>query len=946
MFPESTPPLMTSQTSELLARWRQLRQQGQSVTPEELCHDCPELLASLRPLLDDLPPLTPAMMRQQLGPPQVAGYEILGELGRGGMGVVFRARHMRLNRIVALKMILGGSLAGPEELIRFRTEAEAVARLQHPNIVQIHEIGEHQGQPYFSLEFCAAGSLATHIRGIVLPPLEAARLVETLARAMQVAHQHDIVHRDLKPANVLLVYRPGALGQRPGSNTEVPTERLKPESRGSNPDNQWPAAVKISDFGLAKRLDNDASQTQTGAVLGTPSYMAPEQARGALKEVGPHTDIYALGALLYELLTTRPPFLAAAVVDTLNLVEHQDPVPPSQLQPKIPRDLETICLKCLQKEPARRYANAEALAEDLRRFQAGEPIVARPVGRLERAWKWTKRRPAVTALSAALLLAVVIGFALVTWKWQEETAARHLAESREREADKARENEKLARTDAEKQRKEADRQKQQALEKSEITLRYFGRAQDAVKKLMTEASNDTLKNEPRFEQVRKALLEKALAYYQEFLHEQSDDPTLRLTTAAAFRDVGDIHQQLGSKQKAKDAYLTSVKMLQALKHEFPKVPEYRQDLAMSCNNLGVLLRATGQAADAEKLHREAYDLRKQLVKDFPTVAAYRADLARSCNNLGVLLWDRQEIQEAEKLYREARDHYQALAAADLLHTLVTGFPGVEAYRQDLAMSCNNLAVLLEKTNHFGAAEELHRQAYQLRRRLVDGSPTMAAYRQDLATTCNNLGNLLLRSGAEPLEAEKLYREASELYQQLVKDFPSVAAYREDLAMSCSNLAMLLENTDRLVDAAKLHRQAYELRKQLVKEFTTVAAYAKDLAQSSKNLAVCCVELGQHAGAARALETLAKLPDQDAESLHAAAVLLARCVLLAAKDSALSRSQRQQLTIGYVEQAITVLKHAIANGFRDVGDLKANPVFAPLRQHEGFQALIRGLPDGK
>ena len=260
--------------------------------------------------------------------PVLPGYEILGVLGRGGMGVVYKARQTQLKRVVALKMILAGAQAGTSELARFRTEAEAVARLQHPHIVQIYEIADHEGRPYFSLEFVDGGTLAKQLAGAPQPPRDSARLLHTLAGAMDAAHQAGIVHRDLKPANILLAGAGPALGQY------VP---------------------KIADFGLAKQLDTDSSQTQTGAIMGTPSYMAPEQANGQINRIGPATDVYALGAMLYELLTGRPPFRGAAMLDTLEQVRTREPVSPRELQPSTPRDLETICLKCLQKEPAKRY---------------------------------------------------------------------------------------------------------------------------------------------------------------------------------------------------------------------------------------------------------------------------------------------------------------------------------------------------------------------------------------------------------------------------------------------------------------------------------------------------------------------------------------------------------------------------------------------------------------
>jgi WD40 repeat protein/serine/threonine protein kinase len=327
------------------------------------------------------------------------GYQILGLLGRGGMGAVYRAVQLGLGRPVAVKMILAGTDADDADRERFRAEALAVARLQHPNIVQIFEVGEHDGRPWFSMELVEGGSLQQQAGGTPQDPRQAAALVETIARAVHAAHQRGIVHRDLKPANILLAG--GGAAHPPGA-----------EAQGLHPLGLSTAQPKITDFGLAKRLDADSRLTQTGAVMGTPSYMAPEQAGGNNKEVGPPADIYALGAILYELLTGRPPFQAANILDTLVLVRTQEPVPPRRLQPKTPRDLETICLKCLQKAPARRYATAEELADDLRRFLAGETIRARPAGAVERLWRWRQRNPVVANLAAGLLLALVAGIAV------------------------------------------------------------------------------------------------------------------------------------------------------------------------------------------------------------------------------------------------------------------------------------------------------------------------------------------------------------------------------------------------------------------------------------------------------------------------------------------------------------------------------------------------------
>jgi hypothetical protein len=329
--------------------------------------------------------------------PCLPGYSVEGVLGRGGMGVVYRARHLALNRPVALKMIRAGASSSASALARFRSEAQAAARLQHPNIVQIYEVGEHDGLPYCALELVEGGSLAAKVGKERPAPREAARLVEVLAGAMHFAHCRNVVHRDLKPANVLLAAD---------------------------------GTPKVTDFGLARQLDTDSGQTRPGVVMGTPSYMAPEQASGQSSTAGPPADVYALGAILYTLLTGQPPFRGTTSLETLDQVRHQGPVPPSRLVSGVPRDLETICLKCLAKEPDRRYASAQELAEDLRHFQNGEPVRARPVGPGERLWRWARRNPAVAALVAVIHVLALAGIVGIVWQWREAVTARGQAQSR------------------------------------------------------------------------------------------------------------------------------------------------------------------------------------------------------------------------------------------------------------------------------------------------------------------------------------------------------------------------------------------------------------------------------------------------------------------------------------------------------------------------------------
>jgi serine/threonine-protein kinase len=382
-------------------------------TPEEACRSCPELLPEVRAGWQRLrslraevgaffppPPVADAAAPSLLPTaelPRIRGYEVQEVLGRGGMGVVYKAWHHRLQRPVAVKVLLAGVYAQPQELERFLREAETVAGLRHANIVQVHEAGDVDGWPYFTMEFVEGGSLAQKQAGTPQPARQAAALVAGVAEAVRAAHQRGIVHRDLKPGNILLTAD---------------------------------GTPKITDFGLARRLEGTAGLTQSGAPVGTPSYMAPEQAEGKSCDVGPTADTYALGAILYELLSGRPPFRAETAAETLRQVVSQDPVPPSRLNAAVPRDLDTICLKCLRKQPVQRYASARELAEDLNRFLEGKPVRARPVGVAERAVKWTRRRPATAALLAVLL--VMAAAAVGTGLWLRQQAADRVAAQEQR----------------------------------------------------------------------------------------------------------------------------------------------------------------------------------------------------------------------------------------------------------------------------------------------------------------------------------------------------------------------------------------------------------------------------------------------------------------------------------------------------------------------------------
>jgi tRNA A-37 threonylcarbamoyl transferase component Bud32 len=390
---------------DLIVEWEDRHNAGREASPEELCRDCPELVEPLKERLramaginavleGDGPPLAETVggRRSAAIPPGAAdnarrnawptitNYEILEEVGRGGMGVVYKARQIALGRTVALKTILPQSNLAEDARRRFVQEAKAMALLQHPNIVQIHEIGQQGEHPFLVMEYVEGDNLALRINGKPLPPRQAAELLVVVARAVHAAHQQGIIHRDLKPNNIMLT------GE---------------------------GCPKICDFGLAKHFAGTAELTQTGVMAGTPSYMAPEQVWGVRGTQGPTVDIHALGAVFYEMLTGHPPFLADTAIETMRMVTREEPLPPRRWEPKVPRDLETICLKCLAKEPRRRYATALELTEDIERFLSGQTIRARPAGPIERGWCWCRMHPSVTALTAMAMLALLVVMALV-----------------------------------------------------------------------------------------------------------------------------------------------------------------------------------------------------------------------------------------------------------------------------------------------------------------------------------------------------------------------------------------------------------------------------------------------------------------------------------------------------------------------------------------------------
>jgi tetratricopeptide (TPR) repeat protein/tRNA A-37 threonylcarbamoyl transferase component Bud32 len=675
-------------------------------------------------------------------------YELLEQIGDGGMGVVYKARQRKLNRLVALKLIRAGALAAADDLRRFCNEAEAAATLDHPSIVPVHEVGEHAGHPYFSMRLIEGGSLDRQLARYSTDPKAAARLVATVARAVHHAHQRGILHRDIKPSNILL-------------------------DRDGQP--------HITDFGLAKRVEVDSGLTQSGVLVGTPSYMAPEQASCARTAITTATDVYGLGALLYTLLCGRPPFRGDTVLETLEQVKAREPELPSASNPRIDRELQTICLKCLEKEPDRRYSSAQALADDLERWLRGEAVEAGPPSALYRIRKFAWRNRVALATTSLVALALVAGTTVSVW---QAIVARR------------------ARADALAQR---DRARQ--AEADAVTQR--DRARQAVNDMYTQFAEKWLSQQPRLETVQREFLLKALAFYEESTRKEDPSPVDQQQAAKSYFRIGDIQQRLGKPAEAEAAYRAGIDLLSRLVARFPGKPQCRDDLAGGCSNLAVFLLRSGRTEQGEALLRRAIALLEGLAAENADGTQYFHRLARVYANLGAMLEQAGRPREAQAPLRQAIDVARKRRAASPTDPLA---------RKALALGHLNLAECLQQTDGPAAGEPDRREAIALYEGLLAESPTNPEYRENLAHILSQRGYALFlmdRFG----ESEQAHRRAVDHSERLVADFPMVPNYPDLLARSRCGLAYVLANRRDVVnrDAAQAVRLAEKAVGQLPKE---------------------------------------------------------------------------------------------------------------------------------
>lgn len=667
-----------------------------------------------------------------------ADYMILETIARGGMGIVYKAKQGTPQRTVALKLIRSGEFADGEEIGRFRIEAEAAANLYHPHIVPVYEVGKYKGKDFFSMGYVAGHSLVEKIAAGPLPPRDAGQLLRTVAGAVQYAHDNGIVHRDLKPGNILI-----------------------------DADDQ----PHVTDFGLAKQIKADSGLTMTGQVVGTPSYMAPEQALGKTDEINTRSDVYSLGAVLYCALTGRPPFQAASMYETIQQVVNDDPVPPRQLNSAIDKDLETICQKALEKSPSERYESCDAFRKDLERWLENRPIKARPVSAWERGWRWCRRNPVVAVLATSvcfLMLAATTGAiaaativaarneALQTqWQRAEDNAA--LAEKRAVQASDEANRARAAEAESEKERRRA-----------EENLRS---AREAVDSFFTKVSESQLLNVPDMEPLREDLLKNAKDYYLTFLSQNKDDPEMRAELAAAeFRIAqtafgGDVPSALEAVEHVRNGLDIVKELVQSNKVgvlDSLRNGVYKGRMRFAPGSGGTRLPKAA-AWLILPLADDMCRLWARMVELDPS-AGLRNDWAGLCNIRGLLQDSAGRDDEAMESYQQAIQIWSELLEPEPEDWKKLSDKACN-YLSDKAIAYSNIAEIHRSREDFKTTLEFERNALELQKRLAVAKP-QPFFLLDFAMTQREVAQLHELLG-QPNQALEHYRASKETFETLL-----------------------------------------------------------------------------------------------------------------------------------------------------------------------------------
>jgi hypothetical protein len=813
--------------------------------------------------------------------PEIPGFVILGECGRGGMGVVYLAEQVDLGRRVALKFLkpeLAGSMV---QRTRLMVEATALARLQHPNIVQIFSSGTHEGRSFIVQEFVGGESLHKKLAHQPASALVAARVVATLARAVEHAHRQRIIHRDLKPSNVLLTV------------DGIP---------------------KISDFGLAKLSDvgGEANQTQSGTIVGSPSYMAPEQSLGKPGAVAPPADIYSLGAILYEMLTARPPFLASSTLETLEQVHTADPVSPRQLQPKLPRDIATICLKCLRKDPAHRYATAAALADDLDRLLEGRPILARPASWPIRLAKWVKRRPAT---AASLAVAVLAAIALLAGGLIYQSLLRAALK-------RAEENALVARD-----------------QKSEADARYR-LARETLNKMLDRFGARDFRQTPGLKELQRQQLADALGFYRDVVKGRiNPNPAVRFEAGEAALQSGQAQLVLGRMSEGYEQINQAIAIFENLLREDPARAEYRLALALSYRSRSFTampppvsnVSPSNDGASTFDLDRSR-ELLEKLLAQYPENRTYRAELAITYHNLGTYYSNRLplDLAKAEPSFREA---------VNLRRSLLDNSPS-EAdapLRVLMAESLQGLAVIIQQKERKEEVPRLYAESRKLLEHALRVEPKWDEATLSLGLTLLSWGDFLRFDPASHSKAENLLAQAIEHLAPIVEREPEWSSARMALLNSHGALAALREADGRYVEAAREREKVVAISKPENKE------------EAQFFLAMALARAGEHRKAWSFVVALRpSLTKRPADYHFHLAVVCSVCAGAAEKDPGLSPEDHARLGSIYGAAGVELLRDALAllpeaerteRRLAQLGD----PDMAPIRPRADFQALVADTP---
>ena len=755
-------------------------------------------------------------------------FRVLRPHARGGLGAVFVALDGELKREVALKEILNKYADDSVSRQRFLVEAEITGGLEHPGIVPVYGLGSYgDGRPFYAMRFIKGDSLRDAIKKYHADErlkkhdgersLELRKLLRRfldVCNAIDYAHSRGVLHRDIKPGNIIV----GKHGET--LVVDWGLARAKGASESTEPSDERP---------LIPSSASGSAETHPGRALGTPEYMSPEQARGDLEALGPATDVYALGATLYSLLTNKPRIAGADAGEKLRAVQAGAFARPRALDSSIDKALEAVCLKAMSLRPGDRYVSSKALADDVERWLADEPVTAISEPLSERVRRWVKKnRTLVTGTAAALVVGLIGlgGIATVQTRARNDLANKN----NELVAEKAKVIQ--ANADLTSANTALDEQRKRAEDREQLAI-------DAVKKFRDTVANEPmLKNTPALEELRKKLLREPLSFFRDLrdrLQADADTQPESLTKlASAAYELGQLTSAIGNKEDALKAYQESLEIMQKLVAQNPTATEYQNGLAGSHNNIGVLLSETGKPDDAFKAYEAALEIKQKLVAHNPTVTEFQSNLAMSHNNIGNLLRATGKPDEALKAHE---------AALEIRRKLVAQNPTVTEFQSNLAMSHNNIGNLLRATGKPDEALKAHEAALEIRRKLAAENPTVTGYQTNLAMSHNSIGVLLSETG-KPDDAFKAYEAAREIRQKLVADNPTVTEYQNDLAASHNNIGNLLSDTGKPADAFKAHEAAREIQQKLVAQNPTATEYQNDLAGSHYDIGILLSDTGK------------------------------------------------------------------------------------------------------